>query len=269
MKDVENHYASGYEDVRLATDVGRLELARVRELLVRYLPPPPAVIFDVGGGTGAHAFWLASKGYETHLLDVVPLHIELARKTSAPAAAGRLAEAVVGDARELPWLEGAADAVLLFGPLYHLTARAERMRALRECRRVLKAGGVLLAAGISRFASALDGVREGYLADPAFAAIVEADLIDGQHRNSTGKPEYFMDAFFHHPDELRAEIAEAGFVVAGVLGIEGPGWLRRDFDAWWEDPELRERLLHLARRLEAEPCLLGLSAHLFSAARKS
>ena len=269
MKDVVGHYASGYEDIRLKTGVGRLELARVRELMERFLPPPPAVVFDVGGGTGIHAFWLASKGYEAHLLDVVPLHIETAREARADVSGARLAEAVVGDARMLPWPDAAADGVLLFGPLYHLTGRDERLRALREGRRVLKRGGVLLAAGISRFASALDGVREGYLADPAFAAIVEGDLTDGQHRNPTGKPEYFMDTFFHRPDDLRAEIAEAPFEVVAVLGIEGPGWLRRDFDAWWADPALRERLLQLARRLETEPSLLGLSAHLLAVARKT
>jgi len=28
----------------------------------------------------------------------------------------------------------------------------------------------------------------------------------------------------HHPNELRAEVAEAGFSVEAVLGVEGPGW---------------------------------------------
>lgn len=267
MKDVEKHYASGYEDERLKSGSGKLELARVRELMDRYLPPPPALVLDIGGGTGIHAFWLAARGYEVRLLDLVPLHVELARRASAGASGAGLAEAIVGDARELPWPDAAVDAVLLFGPLYHLTARDERLRSLRECRRVLKPGGVLLAAGISRFASALDGIRAGYLADPAFAAIVEGDLTDGRHRNPTGKPEYFMDTFFHRPEELRAEIAAAGFEVEGILGIEGPGWLRSDLDSWWEDPSLRERLIHLARRLETEPSLLGLSGHLLAVAR--
>jgi ubiquinone/menaquinone biosynthesis C-methylase UbiE len=268
MSDIEGHYGTGYEDVRLNVGSGKLELERVRELMARFLPAPPAVVLDVGGGTGVHAFWLASKGYEVRLLDLVPLHIDYVRKSSAERSKLPLAEALAGDARSLPWTDSLADAVLLFGPLYHLTGREDRLSALREAHRVLKPGGVLLAAGISRFASALDGIREGFLADPAFAAIVERDLTDGQHQNPTGKFEYFMDTFFHHPDELRGELTEAGFEVEGVLGIEGPGWLAHDFDAWWGDPARRERLLGLARRLESEPSLSGVSAHLLAAARK-
>jgi ubiquinone/menaquinone biosynthesis C-methylase UbiE len=269
MSDIENYYGLGLEDARLRTGNGQLELERVRELMARFLPPAPAVVFDVGGGTGVHAFCLAGRGYKVHLLDIVPLHIEEARRVSEARPEARLAEAVVGDARSLPWPDGAADAVLFFGPLYHLTRREDRLAALREARRVLRPGGVLMAAGISRFASALDGVREGYLRDAAFAAIVEGDLTDGQHRNPTGRPEYFMETFFHHPDELRQEIEEAGFQGVRVLGIEGPGWLACDFSALWDDPEGRERLLRIARRLEAEPALAGLSGHLLAAARKA
>ena len=32
-----------------------------------------------------------------------------------------------------------------------------------------------------------------------------------------------MDTFFHHPDELRGEVAQAGFAAARVYGVEGPG----------------------------------------------
>jgi hypothetical protein len=77
-----------------------------------------------------------------------------------------------------------------------------------------------------------------------------------------------MDTFFHHPDELRAELAEAGFGAASVYGVEGPGWLLPDFDAWWDDGACRERLLQLARALEAEPALSGVSAHLVAVATR-
>jgi SAM-dependent methyltransferase len=160
------------------------------------------------------------------------------------------------------------DAVLLFGPLYHLTDRKDRLVALREAHRVLRPGGVLMAVGISRFASALDGLHSGFLKDDRFAEIVRQDLRSGQHRNPTGNPEYFMDTFFHHPDELERETAEAGFSVKGLFGVEGPGWTLPDLDAWWADPALRERILELARTLETEPCMLGVSPHLIVVGKK-
>lgn len=262
------HYASGYEADRLHQGAGQLDRERSRELLGRFLPPAPATVLDIGGGPGGHACWLAARGYQVHLIDITPLHVELARQASARQPQAPLASADVGDARALSWSRATADAVVLFGPLYHLTDRADRLQALREARRVLRPGGILLAAAISRFASTLDGLCRGFLKDPKFAEIVRGDLRDGQHRNPTGRPEYFMDTFFHHPDELRAELAEAGFASPSVYGVEGPGWLLADFDAWWNNAEHRDRLLQLARALEAEPSLLAASAHLMVVATR-
>jgi 2-polyprenyl-3-methyl-5-hydroxy-6-metoxy-1,4-benzoquinol methylase len=56
----------------------RLELLRTPELLLRGLPSPPAVVLDVGGGTGVHAAWLAGRGYRVHLVDVVLEHVRAA-----------------------------------------------------------------------------------------------------------------------------------------------------------------------------------------------
>jgi ubiquinone/menaquinone biosynthesis C-methylase UbiE len=81
----------------------------------------------------------------------------------------------IGDARSL-WLGNAScDAVLIFGPLHHLTERGDRIRVLRESHRVLKSGGYAFAVTITRVAS--------FIGDPAFLLIVEADIGTGQHRN--------------------------------------------------------------------------------------
>jgi SAM-dependent methyltransferase len=261
--EIAAHYASGYEATRLEQGWSRLEAARTRELLGRYLPPPPAVVLDVAAGAGAYAFWLADRGYRVHLRDGLPLHVELARRTAAGRAGPPLLSVAVGDARAIDLPSASVDAVLLLGPLYHLTEAADRLGALVEARRVLRPSGVAFVVGVSRFASLLDGLREGYLADPAFAAIVERDLRDGQHRNPTDQAAYWTTAFLHHPDELVAEVRAAGLAVERCLAVEGPTRLIGDLDAWWADPARRERLMELLRLVEAEPTLLGASPHLF------
>lgn len=263
------HYEEGREQVRLLNSVGQLELLRTQELLSRYLPPPPATIFDVGGGTGIYAFWLAQQGYEVHLIDAVPLHIEQAQSSSESQQYRPLASMAVGDARQLNREDASVDVVLLLGPLYHLTERVDRLSALREAHRILRDGGIIFSAGISCFASTLDGLFQGFLDDPEFASIVQRDLAEGQHRNPNNHPAYFTTAFLHHPEELRTEIEEAGLQCERILAIEGPGWLLQNFEEHWGDSGRRERLLEAIRWLEAEPSTLGMTAHIMAIARKS
>jgi ubiquinone/menaquinone biosynthesis C-methylase UbiE len=177
------YYARGREAARLGEGHGMLEFTRTCEILERCLPPPPARILDVGGGPGPYAVWLARRGHHVTLVDAVELHVTQA--LAAAVAAGQTIQARVGDARRLGEPDGSVDAVLLLGPLYHLTERAARLDALREAWRVLRADGHVFAVGVSRFASLLSGLFEGLLSDPAFREIVERDLRDGQHRNPT------------------------------------------------------------------------------------
>ncbi len=125
------------------------------------------------------------------------------------------------------------------GPLYHLPDAADRIAALREAVRVLAPAGLVAVAAISRYASALDGLARGLGADQAFVRIRDRDLRDGQHRNDTGRPDYFTTAYFHRPDDLREELEAAGFEDVGVYGVEGPGWMVARFRRRWQDPALR------------------------------
>ena len=260
------YYEQSPEEARLDSGASQLEALRTRELIERHASPPPATIVDVGGAAGAYAGWLAEAGYSVHLLDAVPRLVAEAERRSA-FLTRPIASCEIGDARALPHPDSFADIVLLLGPLYHLTEAADRARALDEAARVLKPGGFLFAAGISRWASALDGLARDLFGDPRYVNIIERDLEDGQHRNPT-EQFYFTTAYFHRPDELRGEVDRAGLLVEGVFGLEGPGWFLPDFADRWADPRRRADLLRLARAFEADEAILGVSAHLLAVARK-
>ncbi len=261
------HYNSGVERNRLLHGTSSLEYYRTKEILSRHLPRRPATILDIGGGPGRYSFWLAGKGHCVHLVDAMPLHITQARATQKRSRRP-LASISLGDARNLDFEDGIADAVLLFGPLYHLVERKERFEALSEAYRVMKPGGLMFAAGISKFTSALDGSRGMFIRDAEFMKIVKQDLKNGQHRNPRSLPEYFTTAFFHHPTELNAEIRHAGFRSVRVYAVTGFAWLLPSFHKIWNNRKLRPRLLTILQRTEAEPSLMGVSDHLLAIARK-
>jgi SAM-dependent methyltransferase len=264
---IKDYYDRAPEESRLELDVFRLEELRSRELILRHIPDPPAAVLDVGGAGGAYSFWLAERGYDVRLYDAVPRLVDVARQRNEHAA-HRLASCRVADARSLPEADDSAAVVLLLGPLYHLVNADDRRTALSEAARVLRPGGVLVAAGISRWASALDGLAREVLRDREFSRIVERDLVDGHHENPTDRLDYFTTAYFHRPDELGQEVEAAGFEMEGLYGVEGPGWILPDLSARWDDAERREVVLRVARALESEPSVIGCSAHLIAVGRK-
>jgi ubiquinone/menaquinone biosynthesis C-methylase UbiE len=246
----------------------QLERLRTQELLRRYLPPPPAVVVDVGGGPGVYACWLASLGYELHLVDPVPLHLEQAREASAKQPLASVVSFALADASKLSQADASADAILLMGPLYHVTNQADRITALSEAHRVLKPGGTVIAVGISRFASALDGLHKRFVEDAMFHELMLEDLRSGQHRNPTGQPGYFTSAFFHLPEDLVGELQAAGFTHERTVGIEGPAWLMNSLSDYLSSEDGRRLLLGILEHLESEQTLLGVSSHLMAIGRK-
>jgi len=109
-----DYYNLDIEHSRLSSGRGQLRRIRYEQILDRFLPKPPAVILDVGGGTGVYAFPLAKKGYTVHLIDPVPLHIEKARAVAKTQSESPLASITLGDARKITI---ARAQTLLFDPM--------------------------------------------------------------------------------------------------------------------------------------------------------
>lgn len=265
--EISEHYESEIVEAdRLTSALGQLEFLRTQEIIRRHLPTGGLELLDVGGGPGVHAGWLASDGHTVRLIDPIPNHVEAARRL------GRSDERItasVGDACHLDVESSSMDAVLLLGPLYHLTDRADRLQALSEARRVVRPGGPVFVAAISRFASLLDGLSRHFLVDPQFRSIVEQDLHDGQHRNPDRTAHWFTTAYFHHPSELPTEATDAGLNCLEVVGVEGiAGGFGSSLFEQWDDPDYRDAILFAARASQSDPSVIGASPHLLMTAQR-
>ena len=259
---IEEHYESSDEAGRLDKPRGTLEFLRTMEIIGRYLPPPPARLLDVGGGPGRYALEFQDAGYVVELVDALEAHV-----VQAKVAGVKLA--TVGDARNLEQADASADAVLLLGPLYHLTERRDRVQAWADAARVVRPDGVVIGAVISRFASLIDGLNLGLLADPGFVGIVDEDLRTGQHRNPDQREKWFTTAYFHHPDELAPEMTEAGLVPELVAAVEGPAQtVGPALDEWLANAQLCETLLSFLAKVETEPAMIGSTGHLLAVGRR-
>lgn len=256
--EILDYYNRGAEQGRLQREHNRLEFWRTRDVLRRLLGPAPLRVLDVGGGAGVHAEWLAADGHEVDLLDPVPLHVEQASALPGVRAA-------LGDARALEAADGSYDAVLLLGPLYHLTEHADRLRALAEARRVCRPGGAVVAATINRYAGLHDQLRIGRYFEPGPRAATDACAATGLLGGTADNP-LFTTAWFHHPADVLDEFAAAGLPDARQYGLEGAVWLMGDVNTWLDDPERRDTVLTALRTTESEPSLLGISGHLLTAA---
>ena len=137
------------------------------------------------------------------------------------------------------------------------------MRALRECARVVRPGGPVFAAAITRWAARIDGMlRERlYLTYPAVL-----DHIDEIDRTGMLPPLHdgAFTGFCHRPGELREEIGEAGLEVMDLVSVEGPAFILGDLDARMADPVDRSVALEVSRAIERVPELVGFGPHLIA-----
>ncbi len=111
---------------------------------------------DLGSGPGQNSRYLASINDLVRgvLVDISINMIYRSLKETPEFLQHRLYP-VLADMRELPVRTGSMDSLLLVAALHHVVPRADRLRTLRECYRVLKDNGLLLVVVWARWQKSL------------------------------------------------------------------------------------------------------------------
>ena len=218
---VERYYDTFDEWARLETPEGRLEFARAMDLLTRYLKPQSRIL-DLGGGPGRYTIALARQGHRVTLADLSRVQLAAANDHIEEAGVAHQVEAVDHvDATDLSrYGEGAFDAVVAFGPFYHLAEEADRQAAAREIARVLVNAGRVFVAFMPRFAG-VSGLFERCADFPGqvTAHNLQECFTEGTFHNAHA--EGFQEGFFATVPYMRKLFADAGVASQKVISLRG------------------------------------------------
>jgi len=264
MSNIVDFYSDYDEDARLqSNNARRLEFITTTNTLNEYIQQTDRVL-EVGAGTGVYSFYYAERGNEVTATDLTPKHIEIMESKLKSKTSLRLNTKVANATNLSDFASEAFDVVMCLGPMYHLTDRVSQEKCISECLRVLKPGGILALAYITKFS--------------VFPYLVKGDqkyadeswvhrILDKGFTSSSEEDCFWTDAYFHAPEELeqlmRATHTDklAHVATDGISPLISPivdGLTSEQFEVWIT--------YHL--KTCKEPSILGMSNHALYLCRK-
>ena len=134
------YYNKFNEDKRLNTRHGQIEFITSMKYINDYLKKGDKIL-DIGAGTGKYSIALSNQGYDVTAVELIKHNIRFIEKASNKI------KTILGNATNLEMLENEQfDITLVFGPMYHLISKEEKIKALEEAKRVTKKNGIIFVA---------------------------------------------------------------------------------------------------------------------------
>ena len=253
LSNIEKHYNKHPEDLRLLRRHGRVEFETTLYHLRRFLKPGHMVL-DIGAGTGRYTSALMAEGYRVKAVELVRRNIEVFLQREPTA------DVVQGDARDMAFLpDGLADVTLLLGPLYHLIRDSEKLKALREARRVTKPGGLIFVAYLMNEYSILSYCFD----EERIGDFLRRGVVDGNFHIRTQEGELYDYVRLEDIDRLNRE---AGLQRVTIFSPDGAAdYMRTRLNRMSE--ETFAHFIAYQQCVSERPDLIGAGSHVVDVVR--
>lgn len=253
-------YSTVNEDERLGKNrQGQLEYRVTMHFIHRFLRQGDSVL-ELGAGTGRYSVALAKEGARVSAVELVESNFE---KLKENAKGLDDLQAFRGDALDLSrFADGAFDMTLVFGPMYHLYAEADRRKALDEAVRVTRPGGIILAAFLSAHAI----ICTNYLYNWRPVTVGLAENFDKDYNTKHFKEQLFTGYDVREFEDMFEGRPVEHITTAAVDNVLEIAQKSADFRMSDEDFEaFADYQIHICEKRE----MLGNSSHLLYICRKN
>ncbi|MCW8330170.1 methyltransferase domain-containing protein [Photobacterium sp. SDRW27] len=264
MQELIDQYTDADEDERLTRQfITQMEFDTTMHVLKEYLVPGAKVV-EQGAATGRYSLHFAKMGCKTTAVELVPDQVSILR--SKVKEQGLALSIYEGNACSVPFIEShSQDLCVILGPLYHLQTQEQRNQAISEANRILKPGGILAVAYISRyFVAGMFAQQFPQLVTPkVLSTLSESGLVPSKLADS-----FFNVGYFATPSEMEKLVSEHGFTKLRHVATDGFGrYIASGVNHF--SPEQYASWLAYHLKTCDEPSLLGSSNHGLVIAKKA